>query len=709
MNATSSSLDATRSLGSRGSLCDDGADDCDSVNVVVRCRPLNDKEIKQKNEIIVTFPGEGQIWVNVDGMNGQAVNKPKVFTYNVVFEPEATQEDIIEHSGTKKLIDMAIDGFSCTIFCYGQTGSGKTHTLTGPPQLFAGKSPDLFSEDHGLIFRSFVYLFNQLATFEDREFTIKASFLEIYNEKVIDLLNIGTNAKPLQVRWSKKARGFFVENLFAIECYELDDLLAVLEEGLRNRAVASHNMNDFSSRSHTILTVQVSSEQKSEGVTLTKNGKLNFVDLAGSEMTKKTNSEGKTLEEANNINKSLMVLGTCIAALSDSRKKDGHIPYRDSKLTKLLADSLAGSGVTLMIACVSPAKYNLSETLNTLRYASRAKRIRTKPIIIMDPKEKAILALQREVNQLQEENHHLRMLLDLGSVSTPPGMSTLVAGLHQKDDNANSASAARSAALALAATVGNSGSDALRKGMHESRRPSFRVDDEKLKSLDPQELVSLVKRYMVEHDNVRKENKELQLVTAALVHDQEMMAKENERLINKLENIKSGSSRSPLGSARFQQTKISLNTGSAQSQSHPDPPINFQQRTSASRMGDSQLWVNPNHGNESPAFRKRSKEERGRVPDSINKEMEKRRIGRSLTDLPGSSGSRGSSGGGEHHSGKVKGIHENRSGKRKEERSNKRKKPGQPPRSKSLPRTMKPGGGGSERRRRGQSKTEEQN
>ncbi|RXG69444.1 Kinesin-like protein KIF12 [Armadillidium vulgare] len=589
MNATSSSLDATRSLGSRGSLCDDGADDCDSVNVVVRCRPLNDKEIKQKNEIIVTFPGEGQIWVlNVDGMKGQAVNTQSL-TYNVVFEPEATQEDIIEHSGTKKLIDMAIDGFSCTIFCYGQTGSGKTHTLTGPPQLFAGKSPDLFSEDHGLIFRSFVYLFNQLATFEDREFTIKASFLEIYNEKVIDLLNIGTNAKPLQVRWSKKARGFFVENLFAIECYELDDLLAVLEEGLRNRAVASHNMNDFSSRSHTILTVQVSSEQKSEGVTLTKNGKLNFVDLAGSEMTKKTNSEGKTLEEANNINKSLMVLGTCIAALSDSRKKDGHIPYRDSKLTKLLADSLAGSGVTLM-----------------------------------------------------------------------------------KDDNANSASAARSAALALAATVGNSGSDALRKGMHESRRPSFRVDDEKLKSLDPQELVSLVKRYMVEHDNVRRENKELQLVTAALVHDQEMMAKENERLINKLENIKSGSSRSPLGSARFQQTKISLNTGSAQSQSHPDPPINFQQRTSASRMGDSQLWVNPNHGNESPAFRKRSKEERGRVPDSINKEMEKRRIGRSLTDLPGSSGSRGSSGGGEHHSGKVKGIHENRSGKRKEERSNKR-------------------------------------
>ena len=170
-------------------------------------------------------------------------------------------------------------------------------------------------------------------------------------------------------------------------------------------------MNEHSSRSHTILTVHIHSEEKAtsednKAVYITRHGKINFVDLAGSEMTKKTRSEGKTLEEANNINKSLMVLGYCISQLSSQKKSDRgvHIPYRDSKLTKLLADSLAGNGVTLMVmqcrqsvkknyssanasafqvACVSPALSNLSETSNTLRYAARAKKIKTKPIVVM--------------------------------------------------------------------------------------------------------------------------------------------------------------------------------------------------------------------------------------------------------------------------------------------------------------------------------------
>ncbi|XP_047480496.1 kinesin-like protein KIN-5B, partial [Penaeus chinensis] len=229
-SASSLEQSMTRSLGSRGSLCDEAVDECDNINVVVRCRPISEKEIKRGDENNLIFPGEGQVWVNMDGLNGQGSQKPKVFTYNVVFEPEATQEDIFDHSGIKRLLDMSIEGFSCTTFCYGQTGSGKTHTLTGPPHLFE-KGPHLFSEEHGLIFRSFVYLFSQLQSREDQEFTLTASYLEIYNEKVIDLLNIGTNQKPLQVRWSKKKRGFFVENLFEIECAELDDLLAVLEEG----------------------------------------------------------------------------------------------------------------------------------------------------------------------------------------------------------------------------------------------------------------------------------------------------------------------------------------------------------------------------------------------------------------------------------------------------------------------------------------------
>lgn len=193
------------------------------------------------------------------------------------------------------------------------------------------RKPNPNDDRHGLIFRSFLYLFDMLKEHKDTHFILKASFLEIYNEKVIDLLNPGTARKPLAVRWSKKSRSFFVENLFTVDCEELDDLMAVLEEGkrgctltvqvqltrshfpcpgMRNRSVGSHQMNDYSSRSHTILTVHITSEQQAEGgVFISKQGKINFVDLAGSEMTKKTLSEGKTLEEANNINKSLMVLG----------------------------------------------------------------------------------------------------------------------------------------------------------------------------------------------------------------------------------------------------------------------------------------------------------------------------------------------------------------------------------------------------------------
>ncbi|XP_042877136.1 LOW QUALITY PROTEIN: kinesin-like protein KIF12 [Penaeus japonicus] len=668
-SASSLEQSMTRSLGSRGSLCDEAVDECDNINVVVRCRPINEKEIKRGDENNLIFPGEGQVWVNMDGLNGQGSQKPKVFTYNVVFEPEATQEDIFDHSGIKRLLDMAVEGFSCTTFCYGQTGSGKTHTLTGPPHLFE-KGPHLFSEEHGLIFRSFVYLFSQLQNRDDQEFTLTASYLEIYNEKVIDLLNIGTNQKPLQVRWSKKKRGFFVENLFEIECAELDDLLAVLEEGLRNRAIASHNMNEYSSRSHTILSVNITSEKKAEdGVYITRNGKINFVDLAGSEMTKKTNSEGKTLEEANNINKSLMVLGTCIAALSDARKRDGHIPYRDSNLTKLLADSLAGSGVTLMIACASPARSNVSESINTLRYASRAKRIRTKCVIIMDPKEKVILSLQREVSLLREENAHLKMLLDLadvqeGNQETLPKLDRpkIVNGI-----------------VDSAALVEEDGARMDPPPM-PSRQGSFRVDKDKLTTLNNQELINLVQHYMAEHETVRKENKELEDAMTTLVRDQDLVCKENERLLKKLQELSSGVS----------------SDSNEENCLEPRPPT--QRVTTAGEVLDSsgrahslpaspssQVWVNPLNDNsrrrESPATSrstpgtsrstpgsrgrsvpdsKGSPRKGNKLPDSgvclcfylclyglINKELERRRIGKSMNDLTAAGGSSGgrSSGG----------------------------------------------------------------
>ncbi|CAH0398182.1 unnamed protein product [Chilo suppressalis] len=496
--------------------------DEDNINVVVRIRPLSEKERKSGEREILEFPGNGQVICHAKNP-GQ---RPKVFSYNVVFEPLATQEDVLEYSGIKRLLEMAVEGFSCTAFCYGQTGSGKTHTLTGPPGLVeSGASP--LAPGQGLVIRSFVYLFQLINERPDSHFVLKASFLEIYNEKVIDLLNPGSARKPLQVRWSKESRGFYVENLFTVDCEQLDDLFAVLEEGMRNRAVGAHAMNAHSSRSHTVLSVRVRRELRADAsVNCSTHGKINFVDLAGSEMTKRTHSTGKTLEEANNINRSLMVLGYCIAQLSDGKKR-GHIPYRDSKLTKLLADSLSGNGVTLMIACIAPTKSNLSETINTLRYAARAKKIKSKPIVKMDARDALILSLKREVEALQAENQHLRTALH---VQTDYSMDT-----------------------------------------YSHRRTPPQIEPNKLYQLPRSELVDLVQLHMDENSALRKENTELFTVRDQLLRDQELLSRENERLLKKMEDVNTVCVRSPIIPARPAYGEASPGT-------NPDEP---------------NIWTNP--------------------------------------------------------------------------------------------------------------------
>ncbi|KAI5720385.1 hypothetical protein M8J77_005706 [Diaphorina citri] len=543
----------------------------DNINVVIRCRPLSKKEIDENDPGVVQFPGGGQILLSgldsiIHGDNGP---KTKQFSFNVVFEPRASQPDLFLYSGMTRLVQMAIEGFSTTCFCYGQTGSGKTHTLTGPPGMFNRKKPpDPLHPDHGIIFRSFLYLFSLLQDRQDIHYVLKATFLEIYNEKVIDLLN--NTKRSLPVRWSKKSRSFFVENLFTVDCEELDDLLAVLEEGMRNRAIGAHNMNEHSSRSHTMLTINITSEQLMDnGVYITKSGKINFVDLAGSEMTKKTHSEGKTLREANNINKSLMVLGYCISSLSDPKKRTGHIPYRDSKLTKLLADSLAGSGVTLMIATISPARSNISETLNTLRYAARAKRIRTKPIIVMDPREALILSLKREVAALQSENEHLRTALQLEEAG------------HTLD---------------------------------EPRRPRLKtpptLDLSRIARMDRSELSELVSHYAKENEALRQENAELFTSRDLLVRDQELVCRENERLLHTLEELASGRSRAD--SLPASRSSSSTSSNDRELVYSPGGSVLQGPRFKPEIVGNKEDPKPPH-----------------RLPESIQKELDKRRIGKS--------------------------------------------------------------------------------
>nr|KAJ3418463.1 Kinesin- protein 12 [Polyrhizophydium stewartii] len=362
-------------------------------------------------------------------------------SFNKVFDEGTGQADFFEQSGVRDLVVQALHGYAVTIFAFGQTGSGKTFTITGPegPQT---------ADTVGIVPRALNFMFHQIAAMRDSgqlsAIRVQASYLEIYNEHVQDLLNPQNATLP--VRWSAE-RGFYVENLFIVDCDVLDDSLAVLEEGLRNRTVAAHDMNEHSSRSHSILTIYLETQamDASEGRPVKHHGKISFVDLAGSEKVKESKASGDTFTEALSINKSLLTLGICISSLADPRKRLGHIPFRDSKLTKLLADSLGGHGMALMIACVSPGAVNMQETFKTLRYAAKARKIQNRPVIQLDPREEMVLILKREIMGLRRENMALR-----GVIESDPkfaGAAAGIVGVH--DDPLAQARSARNASVAF--------------------------------------------------------------------------------------------------------------------------------------------------------------------------------------------------------------------------------------------------------------------
>ncbi|XP_032859759.2 kinesin-like protein KIF12 [Tyto alba] len=321
----------------------------------------------------------------------------------------------------RQLVELAIDGFSCTVFAFGQTGSGKTYTLMGP--LAQSETQPASPALLGLMQRSFACLLEQSRS-RGSDLALSASYLEIYNEQVRDLLSPGPPC-TLPLRWSK-TRGFYVENQLSVDFESLDAIANLLLQGSQRRRTSAHALNRHSSRSHALLTIHIRSRAPS--ACPSKQGTLCFVDLAGSERVKETGSSGELSVEANNINRSLLALGHCISLLAKPRGKRTHIPYRDSKLTRLLARSLGGSGVTLMVACISPSSRCLSETLSTLHYASRARRVTTRPLVNRVSREKLLQTLKEEIHALQLENLSLRQQLCLPRVpvrttevpATPP-------------------------------------------------------------------------------------------------------------------------------------------------------------------------------------------------------------------------------------------------------------------------------------------------
>lgn len=262
-----------------------------------------------------------------------------------------------------------MDGYNATIFAYGQTSSGKTYTMEGA----SIDDPEL----RGIIPRTATEIFNNvMAADENLEFIVKVSYIEIYMERIRDLLDPYKSKVNLQVREDAQ-RGIFVEGMTETCVTSDEELLATMREGASNRAVAATGMNEGSSRSHSVFIVTLFQRHLENGAT--KAGKLFLVDLAGSEMVRKTGASGKQLEEAKTINKSLSALGMVINALTDSNVS--HVPYRDSKLTRVLQESLGGNSRTALIINVSPSSFNAPETISTLRFGMRAKSIKNKAVV----------------------------------------------------------------------------------------------------------------------------------------------------------------------------------------------------------------------------------------------------------------------------------------------------------------------------------------
>ncbi|XP_017908148.1 PREDICTED: kinesin-like protein KIF12 isoform X4 [Capra hircus] len=388
------------------------------IQVVLRVRPMSAAELRRGEQSALHCSGTRTLQVSPPG-GGPDV----AFRFGAVLDGASTQDDVFRACGVRRLGELALRGFSCTVFTFGQTGSGKTYTLTGPPPQ--GEGVPVPPSLAGIMQRTFAWLLDRVQQL-DVPVTLRASYLEVYNEQIRDLLSLGA-PRPLPVRWNK-TRGFYVEQLRVVEFGSLGALMELLQMGLSRRRSSAHTLNQASSRSHALLTLYISHQTplpSPHGALILQpqqmppvdpgeppaGGKLCFVDLAGSEKVAATGSRGELMLEANSINRSLLALGHCISLLLDPQRKQSHIPFRDSKLTKLLADSLGGHGVTLMVACVSPSAQCLPETLSTLRYASRAQRVTTRPQAPRSPKAKPPQHLEAESLQLQEENLHLRSQL----------------------------------------------------------------------------------------------------------------------------------------------------------------------------------------------------------------------------------------------------------------------------------------------------------
>nr|KAF6353417.1 kinesin family member 1A [Pipistrellus kuhlii] len=395
-----------------------------SVKVAVRVRPFNSREMSRDSKCIIQMSGSTTTIVNPK----QPKETPKSFSFDYSYwshtSPEdinyASQKQVYQDIG-EEMLQHAFEGYNVCIFAYGQTGAGKSYTMMGKQE----------KDQQGIIPQLCEDLFSRIndTTNDNMSYSVEVSYMEIYCERVRDLLN-PKNKGNLRVR-EHPLLGPYVEDLSKLAVTSYNDIQDLMDSGNKARTVAATNMNETSSRSHAVFNIIFTQKRHDAetDITTEKVSKISLVDLAGSERADSTGAKGTRLKEGANINKSLTTLGKVISALAEmdsgpnknkKKKKTDFIPYRDSVLTWLLRENLGGNSRTAMVAALSPADINYDETLSTLRYADRAKQIRCNAVINEDPNNKLIRELKDEVTRLRDLLY-AQGLGDITDTNTVPG------------------------------------------------------------------------------------------------------------------------------------------------------------------------------------------------------------------------------------------------------------------------------------------------
>ncbi|XP_045224050.2 kinesin-like protein KIF1A isoform X20 [Macaca fascicularis] len=409
-----------------------------SVKVAVRVRPFNSREMSRDSKCIIQMSGSTTTIVNPK----QPKETPKSFSFDYSYWSHTSPEDInyasqkqVYRDIGEEMLQHAFEGYNVCIFAYGQTGAGKSYTMMGKQE----------KDQQGIIPQLCEDLFSRIndTTNDNMSYSVEVSYMEIYCERVRDLLN-PKNKGNLRVR-EHPLLGPYVEDLSKLAVTSYNDIQDLMDSGNKARTVAATNMNETSSRSHAVFNIIFTQKRHDAetNITTEKVSKISLVDLAGSERADSTGAKGTRLKEGANINKSLTTLGKVISALAEmdsgpnknkKKKKTDFIPYRDSVLTWLLRENLGGNSRTAMVAALSPADINYDETLSTLRYADRAKQIRCNAVINEDPNNKLIRELKDEVTRLRDLLY-AQGLGDITDTNTVPGGPKYVSDLENNNLN----------------------------------------------------------------------------------------------------------------------------------------------------------------------------------------------------------------------------------------------------------------------------------